>query len=119
MKLLFAIVFFAALYEIQSATTRFCGPNLYQVLSAVCENGFNGMQITKKSGKKDLTNDLDLFNEIADESPFKSDSLLNEMFYGDRHNALAKTRRLRHLNGVYDECCRKGCTMDELLSYCL
>ncbi|XP_061391218.1 probable insulin-like peptide 3 [Musca vetustissima] len=119
MKLLSVIVFFAALYEIHSAATRYCGPNLYQILDAVCTNGFNGMQITKKSGKKELTNDLDIFNEIGDVSPFASDSLLNEMFYSDRDNVLAKTRRMRHLNGVYDECCRKGCTMNELLSYCL
>ncbi|XP_073819990.1 insulin-like peptide 3 [Musca autumnalis] len=119
MKLLGVIVFLAALYEINSAATRFCGSNLHQILTVLCEEGFNGMHVSKKSTKKELTNDLDIFNEIGDESPFKSDSLLNEIFYGDRNNAMAKTRRLRYTNGIYDECCRKGCSMNELLSYCI
>ncbi|XP_073816832.1 insulin-like peptide 3 [Musca autumnalis] len=118
MKLLAVIVFLAALYEINSAATRFCGSNLHKILAVLCENGFNGMHVSKKSVKKELTNDLDIFNEIGDESPFKSDSLLNEIFYGDHNNVMAKTRRLRHPNGIYYECCKKGCSMDELLSYC-
>ncbi len=44
----------------------------------------------------------------------------NSPFLGKIHggyvDTLAKTRRRR--DGVYDECCNKGCTYNEILSYC-
>lgn len=45
-------------------------------------------------------------------------SLLLDKMYTNPNNLMAKTRRRRH-DGVADECCRKPCTMPELLSYCL
>ncbi|XP_013117616.1 probable insulin-like peptide 3 [Stomoxys calcitrans] len=122
MKLLSILVIFAVLYESHGEGSRFCGPNLAQILEMVCYNGYNGMIMNKKSGNKVVHHDMDIlnkFNEINDESPFNSDSLLNDLLYGNHVQALAKTRRQRHLTGVYDECCRKSCTMEELTGYCL
>ncbi|XP_058987634.1 probable insulin-like peptide 3 [Musca domestica] len=122
MKLLGTLVFLALCYEIQSAATRFCGQNLVQILDAVCVDGFYGMQMSKKSMGRPLHYGLfDVIgsNEIDNEVHTKSGSLLSDMLSGEGLNGLAKTRRQRHLNGVYDECCRKGCTLDEIAGYCL
>ncbi|XP_061388485.1 probable insulin-like peptide 3 [Musca vetustissima] len=122
MKLLAALVFLAICYEIQSAATRFCGQNLVQVLDAVCVDGFYGMQISKKSTNKPMLHgltDIIGFNEIDGEPHYDPDSQLSRMLHSESMNGLAKTRRQRHLNGVYDECCRKGCTLQELAGYCL
>ncbi|XP_073841311.1 insulin-like peptide 3 [Musca autumnalis] len=122
MKLLAALIFFAICSEIQSAATRFCGQNLVRILEAACVDGFNGMQISKKSINKPMhTQIVDFYglNNIEDETHDVSDSHLSDIFFSDAVNGLAKTRRQRHLHGVYDECCRKGCTYNELLGYCL
>ncbi|XP_061390905.1 probable insulin-like peptide 3 [Musca vetustissima] len=123
MKALSVVLMIVFVCDINALYTRVCGPHLTQLLEAVCVNGYNGMQMAKKSTYKPLTSDIDaidIYNEIDDDiSPFKSNSLLKDMLYGERINTLAKTRRQRHLSGVYDECCRKPCNMDELLSYCL
>ncbi|XP_013117485.1 probable insulin-like peptide 3 [Stomoxys calcitrans] len=120
MKILSVLLLFAALYEINGS--RFCGPTLTQVLEMVCYNGYNPMIMSKKSSNKPVHHDMDIpdkFNEIDDVSGLKPDSLLNDLLYGNHVNRLAKTRRHRHLGGVYDECCRKDCTLDELAGYCL
>ncbi|XP_013109924.1 probable insulin-like peptide 3 [Stomoxys calcitrans] len=120
MKLLSLLVLFAIVYEIHSEGSRFCGGNLAQILEIVCKNGYNGMAISKKSTNKIADTDvLNKFNEIYDDSPFQSETFLNDLLYGNHIHDLAKTRRQRHLAGVYDECCRKSCTMDELAGYCL
>ncbi|XP_058987792.1 probable insulin-like peptide 3 [Musca domestica] len=124
MKLLGALVFLGLCFEIQSAATRFCGQNLVQILEAVCVDGFNGMDISKKSIHKPSHHGLaDLFEmkEVDNEKHTNgiSNSLINDMLYNGELNGLAKTRRQRHLHGVYDECCRKGCTLNELAGYCL
>lgn len=142
MKLLSFVIFLAALYEIHAGASKLCGKNLIQALDLVCVNGFNDLGINKKSIKKPskynainkmfrnrltlfhftVNHDLDalsVFNEIEDESPFKSESLLNDMLFSERLNTLAKTRRHRLVTGVYDECCLKSCTTKELSGYCL
>ncbi|XP_013117559.1 probable insulin-like peptide 3 [Stomoxys calcitrans] len=122
MKLFGVLFIFAVLYEINSAS-RLCGPTLAQILEAVCVKGYNGKLVSKKSSNKALVPRdmavLNMFNEIDDEEPFRSDSLLNDMLFSEHFNTVAKTRRQRHFNGVYDECCRKECTLDELAGYCL
>ncbi|XP_075162227.1 insulin-like peptide 3 [Haematobia irritans] len=122
MKLIICLFIVGFLCEVNSAS-RLCGPSLVQVLEAVCVNGFNGKIISKKSNIKALaprSSDLfNMFNEIDDNEPPMPDSLLRDMLYSEHFDTLAKTRRQRHFTGVYDECCRKECTMDELVGYCL
>ncbi|XP_073836299.1 insulin-like peptide 5 [Musca autumnalis] len=122
MKLLAILVFIAFCYETHSAATRFCGPNLMRILEAVCVNGFNSMQISKKSIVEPMypqISDLYGLTDIDNEPHALSNSLLNDVLYSEGMNELAKIRRQRQLHGVYDECCRKGCTFNELAGYCL
>ncbi|XP_075161556.1 insulin-like peptide 3 [Haematobia irritans] len=122
MKVLIILVILAVVHEIHCGESRFCGPHLTQVLELVCVNGFNQMLVNKRSTNKLAmgdTLDQNKFNEIDDETPFTSDSLLNDLLFGGHANTVAKTRRLRHFTGVYDECCRKPCSYDEMKGYCL
>ncbi|XP_073841313.1 insulin-like peptide 3 [Musca autumnalis] len=122
MKFLALFVFFAICYESQSAATRFCGQKLERILNAVCVDGFNGRQISKKSINEPIypqISDLYGLTDIDNEPDALSNSLLNDVLHSEGLNGFAKTRRQRHLSGVYDECCRKGCTFNELAGYCI
>ncbi|XP_067613080.1 probable insulin-like peptide 5 [Eurosta solidaginis] len=86
-----------------------CGPALDMMLDSICENGFN-MKFKKSIEWHDNT-------ENADKLPFQFGSFpFLAKIHGGQIDTLAKTRRRRE--GVYDECCRKPCTYNELLSYC-
>ncbi|EDW40930.1 probable insulin-like peptide 3 [Drosophila sechellia] len=86
------------------ATMKLCGRKLPETLSKLCVYGFNAM--TKR------TLDAVNFNLI---DGFEDRSLL-ERLLSDSSVQMLKTRRLR--DGVFDECCLKSCTMDEVLRYC-
>ncbi|XP_054734558.1 probable insulin-like peptide 3 [Anastrepha obliqua] len=94
-----------------TAQRTVCGPALDAVLSTLCVHGFN----TKFKRSMDL--DEHNGNELVEELPFP---YANTPFLGKIRggyvDTLAKTRRRR--DGVYDECCNKGCTYNEILSYC-
>ncbi|XP_019894324.1 probable insulin-like peptide 5 [Musca domestica] len=122
MKFFSLILFLVFVHEIKTGSIRVCGPGLAELLDAVCEDGFNGMQLSKKSISKPLTQQfgiLNMLDGLDDETPHASNSLLRDILYGEHMNDLAKIRRQRHRTGVYDECCRKRCTTEELKSYCL
>ncbi|XP_017040461.1 probable insulin-like peptide 3 [Drosophila ficusphila] len=92
------------------ATMKLCGSNLPEALSKLCLYGFNTM--TKR--KLDPMN-YNLIGEGQLDLGFDDRSLLERMLT-ESSVQLLKTRRLRE--GVFDECCLKSCTMDELLTYC-
>nr|XP_017015855.2 probable insulin-like peptide 3 [Drosophila takahashii] len=89
---------------------KLCGGKLPEALSRICVYGFNAM--TKR------TLDPDNFN-LIEAAPlglgFEDGSLLERLLVESSAQML-KTRRLRE--GVFDECCLKSCSMDELLRYC-
>ncbi|XP_039951872.1 probable insulin-like peptide 1 [Bactrocera tryoni] len=99
----------------QSTGRTVCGPALDAVLSTICVNGFNTK--FKKSMEWDDLGSNALEDELV--FPYARFPFLAEI-HGGQVNALAKTRRHRDtaLIGVYDECCNKGCTYNEIFSYC-
>ncbi|XP_053955923.1 probable insulin-like peptide 3 [Anastrepha ludens] len=104
------LVLFLSLEQITSQR-KVCGTAVDMVLDTICENGFNS------KFKKSLEWDRHGNNELEDELPFRFSSFpFLGKFHGDEVDTLAKTRRRRE--GIYDECCRKGCTYSELYSYC-
>ncbi|XP_017494201.1 PREDICTED: probable insulin-like peptide 3 [Rhagoletis zephyria] len=88
-----------------------CGPALDAVLSTLCVHGFNTK--FKKSMEWDNLGSNEL--EPAMPFPFANFPFLAKI-HGNQVDTLAKTRRRR--GGVYDECCSKACTYNEILSYC-
>ncbi|XP_037825791.1 probable insulin-like peptide 3 [Lucilia sericata] len=121
MKLLCLFVLIAVIYEANASTKRLCGPVLAQVLESVCINGYNSIK-TKKSVPM-VHNNLDVldnYNDMEGEENALAakHSFLDDLLMVDHINSVAKTRRRRNLFGIYDECCVKGCTFDELTSYC-
>ncbi|XP_075163063.1 uncharacterized protein LOC142235689 [Haematobia irritans] len=65
---------------------------------------------------------LDAFDKLQSSSSNGVEEK-SEMFasrYLDRPLMMAQTHRLhrRHSIGAYDECCRKGCTINEMTAYC-
>ncbi|XP_067613081.1 probable insulin-like peptide 3 [Eurosta solidaginis] len=98
-----------------------CGPALDQVLSTICVHGFNakfkrtgGLNVFRMQDWDD-SESTELENENALAFPYPNFPFLTRI-PNDQIDALAKTRRRRQ--GVYDECCGKGCTYNEIMSYC-
>ncbi|KAH8317012.1 hypothetical protein KR074_008873, partial [Drosophila pseudoananassae] len=83
-----------------------CGQELPEALNRICQYGYNQ--------KFKRTFDLTHLNAIEDEG-LEESSLLWRML-GESSNQLMKTRRRRL--GIFDECCRKPCSRNELLRYC-
>lgn len=50
---------------------------------------------------------------------FNANNLFLDKLFGEALQQLVNTNRRRRHFGVYDECCRKPCSYNELLSYCL
>ncbi|KAM7358413.1 insulin-like peptide 5 [Cochliomyia hominivorax] len=120
MKILYFLIAFITFYEVNADSKRFCGPLLVQVLESVCVDGYNSL-ITKKSVPfHKMLNGLDMNNYIGSDTDGLNDknSLLEDLLTQDHTNSFAVTRRRRNLLGIYDECCVKGCSYNEIRSYC-
>nr|AAY54822.1 IP05494p [Drosophila melanogaster] len=100
------------------ATMKLCGRKLPETLSKLCVYGFKLPETLSKlcvygfNAMTKRTLDPVNFNQI---DGFEDRSLL-ERLLSDSSVQMLKTRRLR--DGVFDECCLKSCTMDEVLRYC-
>ncbi|XP_011183644.2 probable insulin-like peptide 1 [Zeugodacus cucurbitae] len=113
---IFAMMLVMAVVLPQSQSQRtVCGPALDAVLSTICVHGFNS-KFKKSVEWDDLGN-----NEVDYELPFPyANSPFLAKIHGAQFDTLAKTRRHRDtvVTGVYDECCSKACSYNEILSYC-
>ncbi|XP_066602226.1 LIRP-like isoform X1 [Prorops nasuta] len=116
----------------QNTVTKYCGIKLSNALHMVCNGMYN--QMFKKSGQGECVTS----QKPTQKSPTGSWSLRTKWFafiselesrdYGyvaqlspERANAMLSRfagRFRRESRGVYDECCVKACTTDELRSYC-
>lgn len=54
---------------------------------------------------------------LAGFGPFAEPSLLQRML-GEGSHSLVKTRRMRRV-GIYEECCLRSCSYNEMRNYCL
>ncbi|XP_053955300.1 probable insulin-like peptide 1 [Anastrepha ludens] len=107
-----SLLMLATLFQQCAGSQRFCGKALPEALDQICFNGYN-TKIKKSMEWDDYTN-----NEVGVELPFTYAKWpFLAKVHGGEVNLKAKQRGRRH--GVYDECCRKGCTYNELVSYCL
>ncbi|KAK2580605.1 hypothetical protein KPH14_007723 [Odynerus spinipes] len=93
---------------------KYCGKNLSNALRLLCDGVYNSM--FKKSGQDlvGLEMEMDDYPFGYDESyPFRSAVTANAMM-----GRFAGRRFRRESRGVYDECCAKACSIQELTSYC-
>ncbi|XP_043646815.1 probable insulin-like peptide 1 [Drosophila teissieri] len=106
---------------------KLCGPALSDAMDVVCPHGFNTLP-RKRESLLSNNNDANMEMEVEmeddgmwqtlDGAGYSFSPLLTHL-YGSE--VLIKTRRhRRHLTGgVYDECCVKSCSYEELATYCL
>ncbi|KAG8225997.1 hypothetical protein J437_LFUL003056 [Ladona fulva] len=93
------------------SSSKFCGTNLSNALQLVCNGIYNPMFKKSPPGE---------FADPDNESPYWLPPL-EEIQFPFRPKASAKVligSFRRQKRGVYDECCRKSCTVNELTSYC-
>ncbi|XP_011295054.1 probable insulin-like peptide 5 [Musca domestica] len=116
MKLLYFIIGCVALYKcVAQLQTRVCGPSLSQLLQTVCENGFNP-KFDKKSNVPPYLF-ISKLSKRSGKEPLQP--LFADMLFNKRPSAVASARQERIYSGVYDECCRKTCSFNEIVDYCL
>ncbi|XP_075232465.1 LIRP-like [Lycorma delicatula] len=77
---------------------KYCGKNLVAALQLICNGVYNSM--FKKSSYSDMENV---------QYPFKCCANVTALMPG--------TFR-RRTRGIYDECCRKSCSVREMAGYC-
>ncbi|XP_066999137.1 LIRP isoform X2 [Anabrus simplex] len=90
---------------------KYCGRNLSNALQALCNGVYNTM--FKKSDKDSEMDDGYWIPAppVPEEPLFPFSSRVNSA-------QLVSGSFRRQTRGVYDECCRKSCTLKELSSYC-
>ncbi|KAL5288932.1 ins.2 family protein [Megaselia abdita] len=94
---------------------RLCGESLTKTLTKLCVNGFYSN--VKKSVPETYDDDLAVENNFEDEGgllPFYPN--FDDKIFTNKGSLLSKYRRRR--NGIVNECCRKQCSINTLLSYC-
>ncbi|PNF39787.1 Locusta insulin-related peptide [Cryptotermes secundus] len=95
-------------------TNKYCGRKLSNMLQFVCNGNYYPM-FKKTSQDVEDMNDSDFWiqttpiDEQEVQFPFRSRSKAVTAVPGSFR---------RHTRGVYDECCRKSCTIQEMASYC-
>lgn len=88
--------------------TRYCGPNLSEVLSLVCRGRYNTPPPVHDIQRRDVSETT--FEEEEVDFPYASRAKLFKFIH--------KLKRRRQKRGVYNECCENPCSYDVLVSYC-
>ncbi|XP_059219028.1 probable insulin-like peptide 1 [Stomoxys calcitrans] len=101
------------------AHKRYCGDNLVQALSILCEHGFYTRTTKRADPLHTWQPDLPISAENGNTEIFSS-LYTGSPFIPKYYNSLIFTQRQRrHHIGAYDECCSKACELSELSAYCL
>lgn len=100
-------------HSIHKRSMRLCGSMLVDALATVCQNEYYdpaGRQATRKRN----------YAYVADSYPsaWGEGSLTDFDGFVDPQTAMDFFGQQRSTRGVADECCRKSCSFNQLLSYC-
>ncbi|KAJ8948917.1 hypothetical protein NQ318_020504 [Aromia moschata] len=98
---------------------RYCGSNLAQALSTICRGNYNTIHKKQESHTKQLYQKKSYWEE-----QYAADLQNDNLAYPLQKRSIATSlmgnsrRRKRMTRGVYNECCEKSCSREELSSYC-
>ncbi|KAJ8927103.1 hypothetical protein NQ314_020376 [Rhamnusium bicolor] len=95
-------------------TKRYCGSHLAQALSVICRGNYYTIHKKQDIYQKKTYWDPQYAADMPADNlayPFQKRSEATSIISNYR-------RRKRQGHGVYNECCEKSCTHDELSSYC-
>nr|XP_023013278.1 LIRP-like isoform X1 [Leptinotarsa decemlineata] len=106
--------------ELQREITRqeprtYCGGYLAQALSTICKGNYNTLHKKNNYSRRvswDTTGYMSDMPSGDSTYPFQSKSEATN-FMGGTHR-----RRKRYPHGVFNECCEKSCSKEELSTYC-
>ncbi|XP_037723064.1 probable insulin-like peptide 1 [Drosophila subpulchrella] len=105
-------------HQLPPGNHKLCGPALSDAMDVVCAHGYNSLPQKRRVLVPANDEEDNVWQSLAAAGYSFSPLLTN--LYGSE--VLIKTRRhRRHMTtgGVYDECCVKSCTYEELSAYCL
>ncbi|KAB0800145.1 hypothetical protein PPYR_08025 [Photinus pyralis] len=88
--------------------TRYCGPNLSEVLSLVCRGRYNTPPPVHDIQRRDVSENSAVVEDV--DHPYASRAKLVKLIHKIKHS--------RQRRGVYNECCENPCSYDILVSYC-
>ncbi|XP_052846673.1 probable insulin-like peptide 1 [Drosophila gunungcola] len=118
------LVVMASGHQLPPGSHKLCGPALSDAMDVVCAHGYNSLS-QKRAIQPPVSNELKngWWQALAEadagaDAGYSFSPLLTNLYGAE---VLIKTRRhRRHLpSGVYDECCVKSCSYEELAAYCL
>lgn len=104
----------------RGSTKRFCGRHLTESLALICNGEYE--TIIHPSKRSDETFDEDAYNDqpqLFDDLPshFQTYAYLSKLVPDEALRSRVRREWIARI-GVYDECCRKACTYNELRKYC-
>ncbi|KAG5893916.1 hypothetical protein JTB14_014524 [Gonioctena quinquepunctata] len=91
----------------------YCGTHLAQALSTICKGNYNTL-IKKNNYYRRARDTSGSMSDMPSEDPgypYQKKSEATNLMGGTK-------RRKRYSRGVYNECCEKSCTREELSTYC-
>ncbi|CAH0560670.1 unnamed protein product [Brassicogethes aeneus] len=94
---------------------KYCGENLSRILSTICQGKYNTL-IKKDYYKK--TFDADYQSDDPGPAPATQPYRPSYALTRESANSMLSRAGTRRKRGVYNECCEKSCSRDELTSYC-
>ncbi|XP_017040458.1 probable insulin-like peptide 1 [Drosophila ficusphila] len=105
-------------HQLPPGNHKLCGPALSDAMDVVCAHGYNSLPQKRGVLPSEELPDNALWPGLAGAAGYSFSPLLTNL-YGIQ--ILVKTpRHRRHLpGGVYDECCVKSCSYEDLAAYCL
>ena len=108
----------------RSNAGTYCGSRLSEALKLMCNGHYNSyFKVKKQPGTFEDRNSYRVgrVKQLVEQywSPPAQMAPLAPLPFRERLRAAALLEgRPRFRRGVFDECCSKSCTMDELMSYC-
>ncbi|XP_054159733.1 LIRP-like [Oppia nitens] len=135
---------FKHVIKTRSAKQKYCGKNIVNILSMLCDgnyfspskrNQLNNHDSNHKTLIENLNNGIssiwDDMNTTDNDEDYKSDTaddvILDNRYFLSKKSALdmfgsnggtIDNGFNRNRRGIVDECCRKACSIMELISYC-
>lgn len=98
--------------QIRARPNKYCGTALVDTLGILCENGYNSLR------KKSISNEDEYFDDQQEEH---TGLQIPGFPFVPRTNSarmMSENSFRRFGRGVTDECCKKSCSIIELMSYC-
>ncbi|KAI8040348.1 probable insulin-like peptide 4 [Drosophila gunungcola] len=118
LALLLLLAAVSQLLQPVQARRKMCGEVLIEALEMICVNGFI-RRVRRSEGAKDKDRVRSLVRKLQQPEEEAETELDSESASASEPPASGSGRKLRrHRRRIAHECCKEGCTYDDIMEYC-